>query len=196
MPEPVPGADPVLDAAFTRYLELLQQWNRAYNLTSITGFDDMTVRHIRDSLSVQPFLAGTTVLDAGSGAGLPGIPLALAEPARRFTLVDSVGKKVRFLRQAITELRLANATAVQARLEEWQPPAPFDTVVCRAFGSLAAFAAACGRLAAPGGRLVAMKGRRPDAELAALPAPWRAVQVERVAVPGLDAERHIVVLER
>jgi 16S rRNA (guanine527-N7)-methyltransferase len=190
------AADKTLTGALIRYLELLQKWNRAYNLTRITGLDDMAVRHILDSVTARPFLAGESVLDAGTGAGLPGIPLALLEPARRFTLVDSVGKKIRFLHQAVTDLGLGNVTLAQARLEDFQAGAGFDTVVCRAFSSLAEFVAACGRLAAPAGRLVAMKGRRPDAEIAELPVPWRATTVQRVSVPGLDAERHLVVLER
>ncbi|WKZ12624.1 MAG: 16S rRNA (guanine(527)-N(7))-methyltransferase RsmG [Gammaproteobacteria bacterium] len=182
-------------AALVRYLELLQRWNRAYNLTSVTEPRDMAVRHILDSVSARPFLAGARVLDAGSGAGLPGIPLALLEPARHFTLLDSVGKKVSFLRQAVLELRLANATPVQARLENWDAALAFDTVICRALGTLTAFASLCGRLLAPGGRLVAMKGRFPREELDELPRPWRVVEARRVTVPGLEAERHFVVLE-
>lgn len=189
-------ADAGLCRALTRYLALMRQWNRAYNLTSITDPQDMAVRHILDSATARPFLAGGAILDAGTGAGLPGIPLALLEPTRRFTLLDSVGKKMRFLHQVVSELKLANVTLAQARLEDFAPPAPFDTVVCRALTSLADFAALCGRFLAPGGRLVAMKGRYPADELAALPAPWRASEVRRVAVPGLDAERHLVVLER
>lgn len=189
-------ADAALRAALLQYLQLLQAWNRAYNLTSLTELNDMVVRHILDSLTARPFLAGVTILDAGSGAGLPGIPLALLEPARHVTLLDSVGKKVRFLHQAVTELGLPNAVAVQGRLKRWQPGQLFDTVICRAFGTLAEFAAACGRLVEPNGRLVAMKGRRPTDEIALVPAPWRVTGVERVTVPGLDAERHIVVMER
>ena len=188
--------DGTLTGRLLQYLLLLQQWNRAYNLTSLTELNDMAVRHILDSLTARPFLARATILDAGSGAGLPGIPLALLEPARSFTLLDSVGKKVRFLQQAVTELRLPNVVPVQARLEQWLPGTVFDTVMCRAFGSLAEFAAACGRFVAPAGRLVAMKGRRPTAEIAAVPSPWRVTVVERVTMPGLDAERHIVVMER
>ncbi len=189
-------ADAVLTGRLLQYLALLQKWNRAYNLTSITEPDDMVVRHLLDSVTARPFLAGAAILDAGSGAGLPGIPLALLEPGRQFTLLDSVGKKVRFLQQAVTELGLVNVAPVQARLEQWQPGRLFDTVVCRAFASLADFAAACGACVAPAGRLVAMKGHRPAAEIAAVPLPWRVTGVERVTVPGLDAERHIVVMER
>lgn len=189
-------ADENLTGALVRYLELIQQWNRAYNLTRITAMDDMALRHILDSVTARPYLQGGAILDAGTGAGLPGIPLALLEPTRHFTLVDSVGKKLRFLHQVVSDLRLTNVSLAQARLEAYSAAGQFDTVVCRALASLADFIAACGRLAAPGGRLLAMKGRRPDDELAALPAPWRASSVDRVQVPGLDAERHIIVLER
>jgi 16S rRNA (guanine527-N7)-methyltransferase len=189
-------ADAALTGAMLRYLALLQQWNRAYNLTSVTELEEMAVRHILDSASARPYLAGAAILDAGTGAGLPGIPLALLEPARQFTLLDSVGKKVRFLRQVVMELKLANVTPVQARLESWPGTGPFDTAICRALGSLGEFAALCGRLVAPAGRLVAMKGRLPAEEIADLPAPWRVAETQRVTVPGLEAERHIVVLER
>jgi 16S rRNA (guanine527-N7)-methyltransferase len=188
--------DAGLTAALLRYLELLQQWNQAFNLTGRTGLDDMVARHILDSATARPYLGGAAILDAGTGAGLPGLPLALLEPSLRFTLADSVGKKMRFLHQAVTELRLSNVALVQARLEHWTPGTAFDTVICRAFDKLPAFAAICGRLLAPGGRLVAMKGRRPEDEIRDLPAPWRVMTLERVTVPGLDAERHIVVLER
>jgi len=188
--------DPQRLTALARYLALLEQWNRAYNLTSVSGLDDMVVRHILDSATVRPFLTGPTVLDAGTGAGLPGVPLALLEPGLAFTLVDSIGKKMRFLHEVVSGLGLANVTLVQARLENWQPDMRFSTITCRALGSLASFALLCGRLLAPGGRLVAMKGQHPAAELGELPAGWRASAVERVQVPGLDAERHIVVLER
>lgn len=189
-------AGPEMIAALIRFLSLLQKWNRAYNLTGITGLDDMAVRHVLDSVTARPYLAGTVILDAGTGAGLPGIPLALLEASRRFTLLDSVGKKINFLQQAMTELRLANVTLAQARLENWQSDCLFDTVICRALGALGDLAALCGRFVAPAGRLVAMKGRNPSEELRAVAAPWHVAVLERVRVPGLDAERHIVVLER
>lgn len=193
--EGLPAAAAVV-APLVRYLALLEQWNRAYNLTSVTGLDDMVVRHILDSATVRPFLAGPTVLDAGTGAGLPGIPLALLEPGLAFTLLDSVGKKMRFLHEVVSTLGLTNVRLVQARLEDWRADERFSTITCRALGTLATFASLCGRFLAPGGRLVAMKGQHPAAELRELPAGWRASTVERVRVRGLDAERHIVVLER
>lgn len=189
-------ADAGLDRPLARYLALIQQWNRVYNLTSITDLDDMVVRHILDSATARPFLSGVAILDAGTGAGLPGIPLSMLEPARRFTLLDSVGKKMRFLHQVVSELKLSNITLAQARLEDWKPPGLFDTVICRAVTTLAEFATLCGRFLAPGGRLVAMKGRHPADEIAEVTIPWRVSEARRVTVPGLDAERHIVVLER
>jgi 16S rRNA (guanine527-N7)-methyltransferase len=189
-------ADPAVVAALLRYLALLRTWNRAYNLTRITGLEDMIVRHVLDSVSARVHLAGSTVLDAGTGAGLPGIPLAILDPARRFTLLDATGKKINFLHQAVTDLRLSNVTLARARLEHWQPAQSFETVICRALGTLAEFIALCGRFLAPAGRLVAMKGRRPAEELRAVSVPWRVATVERVTVPGLAAVRHIVVLER
>jgi 16S rRNA (guanine527-N7)-methyltransferase len=189
-------ADTALTSAMVRYLALLQNWNRAYNLTSVTELDDMAVRHILDSVTARPYLSGGAILDAGTGAGLPGIPLAMLDPGWQFTLLDSVGKKMRFLHQAVAELGLPNISLAQARLESWQTADRFDTVICRAVTTLGDFAALCGRFLAPAGRLVAMKGRHPAAEIAAVALPWRVTGVHRVTVPGLDAERHIVVLER
>jgi 16S rRNA (guanine527-N7)-methyltransferase len=187
---------PELVSALVRYLVLLETWNRAYNLTSISEPDDMVVRHILDSVTARSFLGGAAIADVGTGAGLPGIPLALLEPGRQFTLLDSVGKKTRFLRQVVTELRLPNVALAHARLENWRPGKTFDTIICRAFSSLADFVSLSERLVAPGGRLVAMKGREPAEEIAAVPQGWQVSVSERVTVPGLEAERHIVVLER
>ncbi len=179
-----------------RFIELLQKWNRAYNLTALEEPDDMVVRHILDSLACRPFLHGESVLDVGTGAGLPGIPLAAFDDARHFTLLDSSGKKIRFLRQVLMDIPLGNVELVQSRVEDYRPVNLFSTVVCRALSTLGEFARTCGRLAAPGGRLVALKGRAPRAELAGVPAPWRPGEVAAVQVPFLGAERHIVVLER
>ncbi|RMF96053.1 MAG: 16S rRNA (guanine(527)-N(7))-methyltransferase RsmG [Gammaproteobacteria bacterium] len=179
-----------------RYIALLARWNRAYNLTAIRAPRDMVRRHLLDSATALPWLHGLSVLDAGSGAGLPGLVLAVLAPRRQFTLLDSAGKKIRFLRHVVAELRLANVTVVRQRAEAHEPGQPYDTVICRAFADLAGFVHSCGSLAAAGGRLVAMKGRYPEAELAALPAGWPAGEVARVQVPGLERQRHIVVLER
>jgi 16S rRNA (guanine527-N7)-methyltransferase len=187
---------PALVTSLLRYLCLLDKWNQAFNLTAVRDPLEMVTLHLLDSLSVRPWLQGDRVLDAGTGAGLPGIPLALAEPARRFVLLDSSAKKTRFVRHALGELSLDNVEVVQARAEAWQPDAPFATVISRAFTALPEFVARCAHLTAPGGRLLAMKGRSPDTELSTLPAGWRASEVTALSVPGLDARRHIVVVER
>lgn len=179
------------------YLDLLEQWNRAYNLTAVRQRADMVTRHLLDSLAVLPWIPGGRLLDAGSGAGLPGVPLAIARPDLDVTLLDSAGKKIRFLEHVRRELGLRNATPVQARLEDWAPAgpnsAPFDAIISRAFASLAAFAAAARHLAGAA-RLLAMKGRYPAAELAELPDWLRVESVERLAVPGLQEERHLVIM--
>lgn len=191
----VPATEPLV-ARFAGFIALLARWNRAYNLTSIREAGEMVPLHILDSLTARPWLAGEQILDVGAGAGLPGIPLALTEPGRRFTLVDATLKKVLFMRQAIGELKIENARAEQARIEDFVPVERFDTVICRAFAALADFVRDAGHLAVPGGRLVAMKGRLPSGEIAALPADWQVESVNRVQVPGLDVERHIVVVTR
>lgn len=178
-----------------RFLAELARWNSAYNLTAVRDPLDMVPRHILDSLTVVPWISGARVADVGTGAGLPGIPLALLWPDKAFTLLDSNGKKIRFVTHATAVLGLANVAPVQARTES-HADEPFDTVVCRAFTALADFVAGTGHLLAAGGRLVAMKGRYPEQEMAALPAGWQVAECAPVAVPGLAAERHIVVLQR
>jgi 16S rRNA (guanine527-N7)-methyltransferase len=176
------------------YLTLLERWNRAYNLTAVRNPDAMVVRHLLDSLSILPWLEGPRILDVGSGAGLPGVPLAIARPDCAFHLLDSNGKRTRFLTQVVADLRLANIHIVRSRVEDYQPAAPFNSVVSRAFATLADMAADAGRLCAPGGRLLAMKGVFPDDELARLPSGYAVVGVYPLQVPGLDAERHLVHL--
>ena len=186
--------DRLLDS-LTHYLAQLTKWNTAYNLTAVREPREMVVRHILDSLAAAPFLRGSRIIDVGTGAGLPGIPLALLYPDRQFTLLDSNGKKIRFVQHVTRELGLTNVLPVQARAEAYEPNHSFDTVISRAFTALADFVANSGHLVGAGGCLLAMKGKIPDAELAALPSDWRATRIEVLQVPGLDAERHAIVLE-
>lgn len=176
------------------YLALLVKWNAAYNLTAVRDPQQMLVKHLLDSLSILPQVADGTLIDVGTGAGLPGLVLAIARPGLRVTLLDSNGKKVRFLRQVIAELKIANAQAVQSRVEEHE--ARYDVVTSRAFATLADMLAWSGQLAVEGGRFLAMKGQRPDEEIAALPQGFRAVEVLPLAVPFLDEERHLVRIVR
>ena len=178
------------------YVETLARWNRVWNLTAIRDPADMLPRHLLDSLSVLPFLGGPAVADAGTGAGLPGIPLAIAAPCLHFTLIDANGKKIRFVTHAIGRLGLDNVTAEQVRLEHYRPARGFDTVVCRAFSSLAKLLQAAGHLCAPDGRVVALKGLRPESEIDALPQGWRVLGMHRIEVPGLDRERHVIEIAR
>jgi 16S rRNA (guanine527-N7)-methyltransferase len=182
-------------ARLERYLALLEKWNRVYNLTAIREPERMVTHHLLDSLAILPHVRGPRVLDVGSGAGLPGIPLAIASPALAVTLLDSSDKKTAFLRQAVADLGLANATVVTARVESWETDARFDTIVSRAFADLGEFASAAARLLAPGGTIAAMKGVQPHDELERLPTGVRVRHVVKLEVPLLDAERHLVLVE-
>jgi 16S rRNA (guanine527-N7)-methyltransferase len=185
--------DPALAGPLLRYLGELVLWNKAYNLTAVRDPAEMVTRHLLDSLAVLPLAEGR-VIDVGAGAGLPGVPLALAHPALNVTLLDSNGKKARFLRHVQRTVPLTNVEVVEARAEGFEPPARYDTVMTRAFGSLAEFCAAAARLCAPGGRLVAMKGKLDEKELAAIPAAVELKETRRLTVPGLDEDRHAVIL--
>jgi 16S rRNA (guanine527-N7)-methyltransferase len=181
---------------FERHHELLSKWNRVHNLTAVREAGQMVVVHVLDSLSLVPHLgeAGTLV-DVGTGAGFPGIPIAIARPDIQVTLVDSSHKKCTFLDQAKAELGLGNVRVVCDRVERWQPAAPFDVVVSRAFAELSDFVSQAGHLARPGGRLLAMKGVHPFEEIARVPASHRVAEVVELKVPSLDARRHLVCLE-
>ncbi|HSD61234.1 MAG TPA: 16S rRNA (guanine(527)-N(7))-methyltransferase RsmG [Burkholderiales bacterium] len=181
------------------YLALLRKWNRAYNLTAVDDPERMVSHHLLDSLAVVPVLERAAsgvrrLADIGSGAGLPGIPLAVARPEWQLVLVEPNGKKAAFLRQATIELGLANAQVVEQRAERWHPEAGFEVVISRALADLSDFAAAAGHLCAPGGMLAAMKGVHPDDELAQLPVGVRVEDVAALEVPGLDARRHLVIM--
>lgn len=188
-----PDRRPLLAA----HLDLLLKWNRVHNLTAVREGDAMVPLHVLDSLAILPWLGeATTLADVGSGGGFPGVPLAIARPRLAVTLVESSQKKCAFLEQVRADLRLANLSVACERVESWRPAAPFDVVVSRAFSELADFAAQAGHLVAPGGRMLAMKGVHPYDEIARLPAGWRSARVEPLVVPGLDAKRHLVFLER
>lgn len=179
-----------------RYARLLRERNEHVNLTSIVSPDGILTLHMLDSLSVAPHLGDARrVIDVGTGGGFPGIPLAVACPHRRFTLIDGTQKKIRFVAEAIAALDIRNAQAIAARAESYAGEKDFDVVVARAVGSLAEVLHNAGPLLAPRGRLLAMKGKAPDDEVRALPRGWHA-DVTPLRVPGLDAERHLVAVFR
>ena len=175
------------------YLDLLVKRNRVYNLTAIRDRQKMVTHHIYDSLSVLPYLQGARIVDLGSGGGLPGIPAALMHSAQQVVMVDSNVKKTRFIQQAILELGLDNASVVHSRVEQFQPEQPFDTVVSRAFTSLSQFLGYAKPLLTVGGEVVAMKGKWPEPEGAEVIDGFELKQVVPIAVPGIDAERHLVI---
>jgi 16S rRNA (guanine527-N7)-methyltransferase len=178
------------------HLDLLDEWNSRFNLTAIRDRPSQLTKHLLDSLTVQPYLRGERVADVGSGAGFPGIPLAIVEPHRHFSLIESTGKKCRFLEHVRDALGLANVEVVQARAESFRPETRFDTVIARAVGPLAELVRCAGPLLAGEGRLLAMKGRYPEEELAARLNGWKLAGVHRLEVPGLDEQRHLVELAR
>ncbi|CAN5283127.1 16S rRNA (guanine(527)-N(7))-methyltransferase RsmG [soil metagenome] len=188
--------DPRQVSRLLQYVHLLAKWSRIWNLTAIRDPEDMVARHLLDSLSVASSLMGRSVVDVGTGAGLPGIPLAVADPARRFVLVDANGKKTRFVTHAVGQLGLDNVSIEQMRVEHYRPAQGFGTVLCRAYATLAGLLQSAGHLCAPDGRVVVMKGMRPQEEIDALPGGWRVIAVRRVRVPGLNRERHIVEIGR
>ncbi len=178
-----------------RLLDELGKWNQAYNLTALNRREEWVTHHLLDSLSIAPLLAGSRIADVGTGAGFPGMPLAILYPERTFALIDSNGKKIRFVQHAVRTLGLTNVIPQQARAEALTPGSPFDTVVARAFAALPELAQAVRGLCGPQTRVLAMKGRRPDQELAALDERlWQVEAVQRIEVPGLDAERQVVTL--
>lgn len=178
------------------YLILLQKWNKAYNLTAIRDLDAMVSKHLLDSLSIAPYLQGNRYLDVGTGAGLPGIPLAILYPDKQFSLLDSNGKKTRFLIEARQQLKLLNVSIHSERAELFQPEEPYDGVLSRAFASLLDMVNGCEKHLAPGGRLYAMKGVFPDTELSQLPKHFIVEHSYSLSVPNVDEDRHLLVLGR
>lgn len=177
------------------YVGLLDKWNKAYNLTSVRDPNEMLVRHILDSIVVAPYLQGSRFIDVGTGPGLPGIPLAIVRPESHFTLLDSLGKRVRFLRQVQHELKLENVTPVQSRVEAFPAEPPFDGVISRAFASLNDMVSWCHHLPAEEGRFYALKGVAQEEALTDLPAGYAVSEVIKLRVPQLEGERHLVVIK-
>ncbi|MEO3991304.1 16S rRNA (guanine(527)-N(7))-methyltransferase RsmG [Pseudocitrobacter cyperus] len=176
------------------YVDMLNKWNKAYNLTSVRDPNEMLIRHILDSIVVAPYLQGQRFIDVGTGPGLPGIPLSIVRPESHFTLLDSLGKRVRFLRQVQHELKLENITPVQSRVEDFPAEPPFDGVISRAFASLTDMVSWCKHLPAENGGFYALKGQRPDDEISLLPAEFSVENVVELRVPHLEGERHLVTI--
>ncbi|MDY6955421.1 MAG: 16S rRNA (guanine(527)-N(7))-methyltransferase RsmG [Pseudomonadota bacterium] len=187
---------PGVQANLLAFLRMLVEWNGAYNLTAVRDPVEMVSRHLLDSLTVLPHLCGDRVADVGSGAGLPGIPLAIADPKRRVVLLESNGKKVRFLRHVVGRLGLSQVSVIQARAESTRLSPPVDTVVARAVADLATLCDYARWLGVADVRMVAMKGPDVTAELATLPADFVVQAVLPVVVPGLEAQRHLICLQR
>jgi 16S rRNA (guanine527-N7)-methyltransferase len=179
-----------------RLVDELELGNAQFNLTAIRDRPGMLRKHLLDSLSLQPYLRGERLADVGTGAGFPGLPLAIVNPARHFVLIEATAKKARFVAQTVERIGLHNVEVVNTRAETFRPRELFDTVMARALSSLADFVAYAGHLCAPQGRLLAMKGKRPDDEISALPKSFRVLAVHRLKLPGLDDERHLVEVLR
>ena len=177
------------------YLEILHKWNNAYNLTSVRDRDQMVVTHILDSLSIAPLIEGKSLLDAGTGAGLPGIPLAILYPDRHFTLLDSNGKKIRFIFQVKNQLSLKNLTEVQCRLEDYKPKVLFDAITSRALSSLSDMAQKTKHLLKKEGKIYAMKGCLPQQELSMLSKHYKVIGSHKLLVPGIKSDRHLIEIE-
>ena len=178
------------------FLRLLDKWNKVYNLTAVRQPVEMVHRHLMDSLAVAVWLRGKKIADVGTGGGLPGIPLAIARPDLHFTLIDSSGKKTRFLTHAIGKLALDNVSVAQCRVEDYDGASAFDTVISRAFSTVGDFVHLAGRLCGPGGCLLAMKGVLPALESVQLPGGWSVEEIHKLVVPGLDAERHLLLVSQ
>ncbi len=179
------------------YLAMLIKWNRAYNLTAVREPKQMVIRHLLDSLAVLPHFKARRCIDVGTGGGLPGVVLAITHPDSEFVLLDSNGKKTRFLVQVKAELGLENMTVVQSRVRDYAPEQGFDVVISRAFASLSDIVEGCGHLLAKGGVIMSMKARLEEDELTALPAGYAITETLTLAVPGLEAEqRHLLRIRR
>jgi len=185
---------PPVRAQLLAYIALLVKWNQTFSLTAIDDPQQMVVRHLLDSLSLVPYIKGSRLVDVGSGAGLPGVPLALVFPEYEVVLLDSQTKKVRFMTQVIADLQITNIDIAHTRVQDYHPQQMFDTVISRAFATLMEFTIAAKHLCAAQGCMVAMKGRYPAIELEEMKEAGRTVDIKPVQVPGLDAQRHIAII--
>lgn len=183
-------------AQLVQYVGLLDKWNSAYNLTSVRDPAEMLVKHIMDSVVVAPFLRGSRIIDVGTGPGLPGIPLAICRPDLQFTLLDSLGKRIRFLNQVKLQLGLSNVTPLQSRVEDHQPTEGYQQIISRAFASMSDMVHWCQHLPAADGQFLAMKGALVQEEIAALPDFVKVVGNETLQVPSLVGQRYLVILEK
>ena len=181
---------------FLHYLQLLQQWNKVFNLTAIRDPQEMVLLHILDSLSVNPYLHGSRIIDVGTGAGLPGIPLALVNPDKHFVLLDSNSKKTRFLTQALAELKIKNAEVVHARCEDFQPNTGFDSIISRAFASIKVMLDNTQHMLNAQGQFLAMKGLYPESELAEISEDFKINAVHPLTIVGLTAKRCLVCVSK
>jgi 16S rRNA (guanine527-N7)-methyltransferase len=183
-------------AQLMRLLDELDDWNQRMNLTAIRERGQQITKHVLDSLAVYPHIRGQRIADVGTGAGFPGLPLAIVAPERHFTLIDSTAKKLKFVDHAAQRLGLTNVATVHTRAESYRPKERFDCVLSRAIGKIGTFVEWSGHLCVGGGRLLAMKGRYPKDELVSLPTGWKLAAVHRLNVPALDEERHLVEICR
>lgn len=179
------------------YVEMLNKWNKAYNLTSVRDPQEMLIKHIMDSIVVSTHLQGSSFIDVGTGPGLPGIPLSIMNPDKQFVLLDSLGKRIRFIKQVLHELKIENVTPVQSRVEEYQPEELFDAVLSRAFASMSDMVEWCHHLPkTDGGCFLALKGQLPQSEIEQLPEWCSVTDIKALSVPQLEGERHLVILSR
>ncbi|MGD8233456.1 16S rRNA (guanine(527)-N(7))-methyltransferase RsmG [Vibrio sp. TRT 1302] len=179
------------------YVEMLNKWNKAYNLTSVRDPQEMLIKHIMDSIVVSTHLQGDSFIDVGTGPGLPGIPLSIMNPDKQFVLLDSLGKRIRFIKQVLHELKIENVTPVQSRVEEYQPEERFDAVLSRAFASMTDMVEWCHHLPkTDGGCFLALKGQLPQSEIEQLPEWCSVTDIKALSVPQLEGERHLVILSR
>lgn len=185
-----------IEAKFVEYLALLDRWNQVFNLTAIRDPEDMVWLHILDSLSISPYLQGSRMIDVGTGAGLPGIPLALAHSDKQFVLLDSNSKKTRFLTQTLLALQIKNVEVVHARCEDFNPEVGFDSILSRAFSSIQVMLSKTQHLLAQDGRFLAMKGVYPAQEIKEIPAGFTLLESHKLKIKGLAAERHVICIEK